>query len=323
MADLKTELDRNARRFRPAEMGFERMLERAERRHRGRRITAVTVALAVAVAGTVSAFGLIAREPVQTLAGEWRGIWPQSTERDARVAQTRANAGDDEVTWQLDAREVLFRFAIDGLNWVNVRGEVTPADAAGSGPITATISGCHEDAVDDSSDVLVCSEDAMETAAVTVERLLQKDPKGIWSVTEALVDGTRPSIRPADSPPSGDAPVPEGDPGLEVADFVFEFMQARARDDDGRSDTTRPFLSTGAREAYESHEGGLDLAAYGGTDEDWVVVDTWAPEADRQRVVIRIEGAEGTIRETLTVGPGTNSLGEEGDLVILDVTRSD
>jgi hypothetical protein len=111
---------------------------------------------------------------------------------EAQAAQARADAGDPDYTWQLDAEIVLRRFATDQLGWkgfefneirVGGPGSEAPAgynnesdlaDPDASGPFRLIIDGCVF-----SAPGVTCP-----GAMVTIERVLRRDRTGIWSVTK-------------------------------------------------------------------------------------------------------------------------------------------
>jgi hypothetical protein len=326
MTDLHDVLDRKARRFRPGEDGYERLVDRAERRHRNRRITSGVVALTVAVAGSLGAYAMLTAGTKTDLGtSTYHGIWPQTSIEEAQIAQARANQGDDRLTHQQDATMFVATFGGNALEWFNVRvAPIAPAEAAGNGPLTTTVTGCSYEDLNTETDVLVCPDEALKTAEVTIERLVQRDPKGIWIVTAATVDGVQPSMQPSPMPPV-DTPHP-GDDHEEnpaVRDFVAGFIQARSEG----APKADGYLSDEAAASYESHEGGLQLYGYdseGG--ESWEIVDvTVRPDTDRWDVVIRITGSggdfpeSGIIHEHLVVG----SPGDGAPLKVLAAERNE
>ncbi len=260
MTDLHDVLDRKARQFRPGDDGYEQMVDRAERRHRNRRITSGVVALAVAVAGSLGAYAmLIGSASEETAGGEFAALWPQQNRSDADVAQARANEGDGRLTWQQDAEEFLWRFLNDGMSWVDTTiPELSEAQKDGTGPITVTLRGGPADlcTYPDDADEWTCPPDAFKEIDVTIERLLQKDTQGIWFVVGAVVNGSTPRIENSPLPPV-DTPMMGPDLPRAEGDFVWDFLTARSEGSGAGA-----FLSPGALEQYQSHDGGLEL--YGG-----------------------------------------------------------
>lgn len=334
MSDFTDLLDRRARQHRPADDDFTKVLDRADRRHRNRRITSGFVALAVAIAGSLGVYGMLTRgDAARTLGGVYQGIWPQTNLQEAEIAQARASNGDERFDDQVVAGNFLIRFANDGLGWVNTSiSPVSAAQAAGRGPITATIRGCPFDETDQTTDVLFCPESAFRTAEVKIERLLEPGPRGLWMVTSATVDGAEPSVHPSTMPPlsspGADDPGPEettADAHPQIRDFVVAFMEARAADD---SPEAREFLSDEAEAAFDAHRGGLQLYVYTteGPEPIWDILSvTVRPDTDRWDVVVRItgEGGEfpesGTIHEHFVVG----SPGDGAPLQILEAERNE
>lgn len=341
MSELKDLLDRRARQHRPADDDFTRLLDRADRRHRNRRITSGFVALAVAVAGSLGAYGMLTRnDSARTGDGAYRGIWPQTSLEEAEVAQARASRGDARFDRQVDAQVFLERFAWDGLEWVNLELPVlSDEQKVGRGPVSATVAGHPVEACSlvegppDDPDPWTCPPASRLEAEVTIERLLAPGPRGLWIVTAATVDGTEPSMQPSTMPPL-DSPTPGDDPGPQdttveanpaIADFVTAFMEARVEDDNPEA---REFLSDRAEAAYDEHEGGLQLYVY--TDEGpavtWEITSITVREnTDRWDVVIRITGQggdfpdSGTIHEKFLVG----SPGDGAPLQILEAERNE
>jgi len=332
MTDLHDVLDRKARQFRTSgDDGFEKLIDRAERRHRRRRVTSGVVALAVAVAGSLGAYAMLTGGAKTDLGtSTYSGIWPQTTIEEAQIAQARANQGDDSLTHQQDAYGLVQTFAKDALWWTNVRPAlISAAEAAGNGPLTTTVTGCTEGQMNTETDVLFCPDDALQTAEVTIERLVQRDPKGIWIVTAASVNGAQPSMHPSPMPPteSPGAPGPEDTTAAAVPSnveaFVEAFIQARAEE----TLYAEEQLAWEALAAYDSNEGGLELYDYESDDGvSWEIATIEGlPNTDRWRVVLRIEGQggdfpdSGVIHEALLVG----SPGDGAPLKVLTAERTE
>ena len=71
-----------------------------------------------------------------------------------------------------------------------------------------------------------CPESALDEALVTIERLIEPAPTGVWSVIAVTINGHTPDIQ--NSPiPAVDTPAPVSDLPQEVGQFLFDFMGAR------------------------------------------------------------------------------------------------
>jgi len=316
-------MERAASRVHADPDAIDAVLRRVDRRRRNRRLTAGGIALVVAVAGAVVAATLVGgRTNIGPGAPPFASLWPQSSEAEARIAQARANQGDHGLTWEQDANEFLYRFANDGLRWVRTTiPQIGQGDAAGNGPLTASLrgapaAGCTSP---DTAPDWVCPAEAFRTAEVTIERLVQRDAQGIWSVTAATVEG-----QPQDLPPSPlpavqtDTPPPTPELPEEVRSFVGGFMDSRL----AGTDDARNHLGTAAATAYHSGAGGLEL--YGYTRQAGVTwrISGWnvEPDTDRWQVVVEIQGyGSSSIYETLRVG----SPGDGRPLRVLDAERNE
>lgn len=325
MTDLRELLDAEADRVLGRPDVLSHVLRRVERRRRGRRIGTAALALLIAAGGMVGAYSAFGRPGSEAGPGAgYRGVWPQTSLEEAEIAQSRVDAGDLSLKHQLDATLFLQAFARDGLFWTDVAFDRIEDEAAqGSGPLMVSVSGCPFDASaqpqPERSPSSTHSEDCPLEAAVTIERLLRRDPTGIWAVTEVTVNGSTPDVHrsplpPIDPPGSGLDPfAPKA-----VRTLAWGFIEARSE-----SRAVAKYLSAGAMRDYEDAEGGLSLYGYAGeahTQTLWAITE--APEG--WRVVIGFQGPEPTfpggevIRETLLIGPGTNLLDETVDWVVLD-----
>ncbi len=210
MSEVRSLLDREARRVSASQGAMKEMLLRGRGRARRTRVLTIAFALTLAagsLAGVLAAFS--GGRSAQPGAGGWTGIWPQATLQDAEAAQSRADAGDPAYTWELDGKTVLQRFAVDQLGW---RGftilEITDgsgSDAPGynnesdlsnpdaSGPSRFITIGC-----DAPGPGVTCP-----SATVTIQRLLRQDRTGIWSVIKVEDQGTASGAYPSASPSQG------------------------------------------------------------------------------------------------------------------------
>jgi len=207
MSEVRSLLDREARRMSASQGAMETMLRRGHQRARRTRVMTIVFALTLAagsLAGVLAAFS--GGRSVKPGAGGWAGIWPQTTLRDAEAAQSRADAGDPAYAWELDAKTVLRRFALEQLGWkgftileitdgngsdapgYNNESDLTNPDA--SGPFRFMTIGC-----DAPGPGVTCP-----SATVTIVRLLRPDRTGIWSVTKVEDQGTASGAYPTASP---------------------------------------------------------------------------------------------------------------------------
>lgn len=108
----------------------------------------------------------------------WNAIWPQTTRQEGEAAQHCADTGDAECTWQLQAREVVLRYATAEFLWHDVVFEVEPESLESSGPHTFQVSGCVGQP---------WQQACAESGTVTLERSLRPTRSGIFFV---IPDGT-------------------------------------------------------------------------------------------------------------------------------------
>jgi hypothetical protein len=114
---------------------------------------------------------------------EWRGLWPQTTSDDAETAQAAADAGERDTLWQLDAVDVVRRYARQELGFaeIHVEGSLDLGEDDAAGPLTIRVTSCEpRDPVEWPP---VCATGEGEFAEVTIERLLRADRTGLWFVT--------------------------------------------------------------------------------------------------------------------------------------------
>lgn len=182
---------------------------RRERRQRIRRIEAVVVGLAFAVASIGAASLVLRGNPAPPAAGDGshpglpsaptsdgtedvNATWPETSLVDAQQAQVRADAGDPEVQWRTDAATVALRYARVVLGWPDPIAGVTATDD----PDTVIVSLHGPDA---SCQGAACSDPQPRQTIVTVtlQRLVRQGDGGIWSVT--VVDGSQEPSEPVPS----------------------------------------------------------------------------------------------------------------------------
>ncbi len=191
MPDLRTELERLGERARPRSDAFERLERRRRRTERNRRIAAGTVALLVAIAGSIAAFTVFrdtqARVAGEGGAGSFGAIWPESSYEEAFAVQEAADAGDANMAWRLDAGETALAFARDALGW--------PEPSLDDGPL-----------VDDLADARYRARVvAPGGRSATIElRRLGDEPGGVWSVISARSEAFAESQVPRDLVARGD-----------------------------------------------------------------------------------------------------------------------
>jgi hypothetical protein len=296
-------------RIEPAIPGV--VLRRARRRRAG--TVALTGLLVVAVAGG-TLIGVRAardREGITGPAGRggWQGIWPQDTHEEAFEVQEVVNArvaeegldctGDvrisclqDDVLWQLDAREVIARYAVEVRGWqeasISADIEELPDEP---GPIQRLVNECPPET----------SCDPQHSALVTVERLLRTDRFGLWFVT------------------AWEQPAPTA----AVVAFVSDYLQARVA-----ASGAEAFLSTAAERTYREEQEGLTLyggerGVYGGFD-----IYTHPREAeDGWSIVVLVKWPDRpnendrVVAETLQLGRGLDVDGQSQPLLVLSVSR--
>jgi len=173
-----------------------------------RRRAIPVLGLAALVATLLVTFGLLWDGAQPSRLGDqiWRGIWPQSSREDAEHAQARADAGDDDYTWQAPGDDPLGlvprRFVREHFGWSDARliavGSV-PFDGVppgtdgedwevrvlqpylircGSGTNLAypldPVGGTCPPTIDETH---------YEVIRVDLEQLVRRGPTGIWVVT--------------------------------------------------------------------------------------------------------------------------------------------
>jgi len=121
----------------------------------------------------------------------WPGIFPFDNRADAEAVQKAASEGHQPGL--VDARVVVERFARERLGWATVYRQETLFDQKGlDGPLVIHISTC------DATGGAACEDPDPQSAVVTVARLLEPAPFGIWEVTE--VEGPSSFSPPAPQP---------------------------------------------------------------------------------------------------------------------------
>jgi hypothetical protein len=284
------------------------VLRRARRRRAG---TVAITGLVVAAVATTAVVGVRAFNRETPIApsgtGEWQGIWPQDTREEALeaqqqvVEQTRIEPGCTAQgpeclvppdLWQLDAEDVVVRFATQVLGWeeASVTADLEPLPDE-PGPVKRLVKRCAAG--------VFCA--AQDSVLVTAERLLRSDRTGLWFVTAW------------ESPASNAA----------VVAFVSDFLQARIA-----GSGAERFLSAEAERTYREERDGLSLyggdrGAYGGfdiythpreTETGWsiVVLVKWPdPKGEEDRFVA----------EALELGQGEDTDGLPRPLLVRSVFR--
>jgi hypothetical protein len=285
------------------------VLRRARRRRVG---TVAITGLVVAAVGATALVGVRAFSQEAPIApsdtGGWRGIWPQDTREEAQEAQQQAvdqtriepgcTAQGPECLvppdlWQLDAEEVVVRYARQVLGWekASVTADLEPLPDE-PGPVKRLVKRC-------AAHVFCAPQDS---ALVTVERLLRSDRTGLWFVT------------------AWESPAPNAS----VVAFVSDFLQARIA-----GSGAERFLSAEAERTYREERDGLSLyggdrGGYGGfdiythpreTETGWsiVVLVKWPdPQGEEDRFVA----------DTLELGAGRDLQGQPQPLLVLSVSRN-
>jgi hypothetical protein len=193
VSDLHAFLNEEARRISAPPDALEAFLDRGRRRRLAGRVATIVLALAISAAGLAGVLVSLGQsQGAPAIGGEdWAGIWPQTTLRQAEESQAAADAGDPGFAWQLDARQVIRRFAQEQLGWngfsfidiysadggtqappgYNNESDLQDPDA--SGPFRLIIAGCEH-----------APGRSCPGATVTIERLLRRDRTGIWSITK-------------------------------------------------------------------------------------------------------------------------------------------
>lgn len=177
----------------------------------------------------------------------WAGIWPQSTLNHAEEAQRRADEGEHQFDFQLDPKYLLQRFAMEALEWQSWEdiwfASPLPNESS-SGPVTILMGDCEA----------VGTEECPREAEVTIERLLRREPTGIWLVTHVDTKDVVPSIPHSPLPVE---PTPSPSPeewGVTLIDFVESFLEARLAGEGAEA-----FLAPGTRRAFERGDNGVEL----------------------------------------------------------------
>jgi hypothetical protein len=185
MRDLRTRLEQIAGRARVAPDAFEQ-LERARRRHeRDRRITAGTVALLVAVAGSFAAFNAFRTGGGGQTIGAPGGsgflaLWPEQTEAGLAAAQEAVDRGDPGLDWRSDPIEVARRFAVEELLWPSATVELQEGSDVENDDIIFVDLAVPPGT---SCDQIVTDAECPTTrTTVTMRRLGRQD--GLWSIVE-------------------------------------------------------------------------------------------------------------------------------------------
>jgi hypothetical protein len=181
MSDLRSRLERIGDRTRIAPDAFERLERARRRRDRNRRITAGTVALLVAIAGSVAAFTAFRSNDGGRAVGgggqaEFFALWPESTYDAALAAQDSVAAGDPSRAWRLDALETAQAFVHEALGWPESPDElvVRTATTSSDGTVTADLA--------NGVDPGTCNRPECDGREVIVRLRQLVETDGIWSV---------------------------------------------------------------------------------------------------------------------------------------------
>jgi hypothetical protein len=171
MSDLRTRLERLGERARPAPDAFAKLDRARRRRDRNRRIAAGSVALLLALGGSIFAISAFRGGESRTADGDegFFALWPQSTLDGARAAQHGMEAGDPDLQWQLDPQDVALRFADYALGWQN--------------PAMVSLTPTGSSFVDVSVVDVWGSRDIRRQAIVTIDRLVGGESSGVWTST--------------------------------------------------------------------------------------------------------------------------------------------
>ena len=218
MSDLRNRLERLGDRVRVAPDAFERLERARRRRERTRRITAGSVALLVAIAGSVAAYtafrtgdgGRPAAGGSQT---GFFALWPEQTSDGLAAAQAAVDAGDPDLAWRSDPKEVARRFALDVLQWPAVTVSLTPNSVIPGGltnelllDLTVPPGSRCDQAIADAS---------CPTTSVTLKMARLGPPDGLWSVERVKSTDLTPPFKAGEEVASGTSVVipaflPEG-----------------------------------------------------------------------------------------------------------------
>jgi hypothetical protein len=249
--------------------------------------------------------------PVQESAAGWRGIWPQTTQEEAKAAQQRADAAGSESVWQVDWNQVgavAKRFVLEMLGWDGMRStgvSYLPGNAEQAWE--AEVVEWHFLRCADATNPLYPDDPRMghcaptidqahfEQVVVRAEQLIRRDRSGIWLVTGwQEVDPYEQAIPPSDA---------------ERADalaLVREFAQARVLGADAEA-----YLGSEGRvyHLYEMSDGRpygtYEVAAPG----EWKA--TW-PSGGYGTVIVRLfpEHGGGCVIQRISVDDQGSATGE-------------
>lgn len=272
---------------------------------------ALVVLAAVSGSGLV-AWALVGQRGRMPAGSAWRGLWPQDSREEAQQAQLAAIRGDARYSWQLDfdGEEVFVRYAREVLGWSQPQpisihipeGQ----DWAREAQVLQCAPGPHPDYPE--IDCAPPKDRTYPAVNITVERLIRRNPGGIWIVTG--VERTKVHL-PA--PASKD----------EVRRFVTAFLERRVR---GLG--AERYLSREGRSRFGVRFGRLgplyrSIAGfrYGRSEITFVDGPLWPYGGFEVGVRLLPESGPGVHDETLFVGPGTDPSGGERPLLILGGRR--
>jgi hypothetical protein len=198
--DLKTRLERLANRSEQPRTteGFSRLHSARDRRARRRRVGTVAVALLVAIGGSSLAFSALRDGGTSTIGDQpvaWQPpdvltVWPENPVRGEtpQDVQAAVDAGEADLQWRLDPKEVAFRFGRTFLAWKDVT--VTERDVeTEDGTRAFDITPCPPSAVCD-------MEGPMPT--LWLAQPVRSGDGGIWSVVAVMSDRLAVELQPTD-----------------------------------------------------------------------------------------------------------------------------
>jgi len=279
-------------------------------RSRRRRTIAVSglVSIALVLGAVVGVRAILDFEPPRDVAAgpEWRGLWPQTTRQEAEAAQEAADSRldgaecpadpesclQDDVLWQLGLGEVATRYAVEELGWSAASMPEVPDLAPDApGPVGVEVVSCSPNSF--------C--DPRFTAEITLERLLRPDRFGLWFVT-----GAQQTITPA-----------------AATEVVRQFLEARVA-----ARSVDALISASAKGIYDAREDGLSL--YGGDEGPFVgyeISERDIAGAETYLFLVRLgrfgtgDEINGTVAESLLIGPGLATNGDPQPVLVLSVSR--
>ncbi|MEX2457709.1 MAG: hypothetical protein WD770_01835 [Actinomycetota bacterium] len=192
MGELKELLEREARRVAADPDAIEGVVRRAERRHRTRRVVAGATAFAVVIGVGLGAWTLLGDRGDVTPGDEtppvedkWpAGAWPHETRAEAEEAQRRADAGDPEYTWHLDAEEMAIRYAAETFGWTETYFDDSLDGQSGMVALTLYVASCDIAGGGYEPCEGTSTPEGDQEALLSFERLVRQDDTGVWTLTD-------------------------------------------------------------------------------------------------------------------------------------------